>query len=131
MLREGGKLPSAPIAPPDIMIYNAFRNHRIAPRVAAQVGRALKARPNFRFYWLATTALCDSDKKLRADHNEKICRLNERIETHLCEAGRGVRLLDGFAWTDHRCDRYDDNIHHSRLAFDHVTAFLRRECRIV
>ena len=30
----------------------------------------------------------------------------------------------------HRCLGYDDTIHHSRLAFDHVTAFLRHECQM-
>ena len=124
-------------APPDIMIYSAFRNHRSAT-IAAQVNRAFRMMPRFHFYWLATTALCDGDKAARKSQNEQLCLLNERIEKHLCEAGRrdarqpraGVRLLDGFGWTVDRCDQYDDRIHHSRLAFDHVTAFLRLECSL-
>lgn len=128
---------SPAIAPPDVLIYNAFRNHRSAPILAAQVTRALNLRPSLRFYWRATTALCDSNVAKRADQNEKLCKLNERIERLLCAEGgggshngRGVRLLDGFGWTRLQCDGYDDNIHHSRLAFDHVTAFLRQECQI-
>ena len=126
------------IAPPDIMIYSAFRNHRSAT-VAAQVTHALKAKPSFRFYWLATTALCSSNRAARADQNEQLCNLNHRIERQLCApatAGHAgpeqapVRLLDGFGWTLGRCDQYDDNIHHSRLAFDHVTTFLRHECHL-
>ena len=128
------------IAPPDIMIYSAFRNHRRAT-IAAQVNHAFGMKPSFHFYWLATSALCDSDTATRKRQNEQLCLLNERIEKHLCEAGRldawpwqplraGVRLLDGFGWTMDRCEQYDDRIHHSRLAFDHVTAFLRLECRL-
>lgn len=120
-------------APPDIMIYSAFRNHRSAT-VAAQVRHALKAKPSFRFYWLATTALCSSNHAARTDQNEHLCNLNHRIERQLCAATAGhgvsqqVHMLDGFGWTLGRCDQYDDTIHHSRLAFDHVTTFLRHEC---
>ena len=127
-------VPEASVAPPDIVIYNAFRNHQSAPTLASQVSRALKARPTLHFYWLATSALCDDNQAVRAKHNEQVCQLNEAIEKRLCargtRAGRGVRLLDGFGWTVNRCDRYDDRIHHSRLAFDHVTALLRQECQI-
>jgi len=130
LLRESGGELSPGISPPDILIYNAFQQSQRAPALAAQVTRALKARPGFHFYWRATTAMCDSDKAVRADHNEGICKLNERIERYLCHGRRRVRLLDGFGWTIHRCDGYDDRMHHSRLAFDHVTAFLRQECRM-
>ena len=47
-------------------------------------------------------------------HNGDVERLNKRIEGHLC-AVEGVRRLDGFGWTNGRCDRYDDSQHHCEL----------------
>ena len=42
-----------------------------------------------------------------------------------------VRGLDGYAWTKSRCADYDDQIHHSRLAFDQIVRFLSHECHAI
>jgi len=61
--------------------------------------------------------------------NDEIQTLNDRVEAEICQVP-GVQKLDGFAWTHDHCAKYDDNIHHSELVFEHVTAFLRAECAI-
>lgn len=67
----------------------------------------------------------------RSRHNPNIHFLNQRTEHLLCKGVSGVKTLDGFGWTKDSCDGFDDTIHHSRLAFWHVTTFLRHECGIM
>jgi hypothetical protein len=139
--------------PPDIVIYNAGLPQgscpscnsgtdvieTAAPALGRMVSRVLEARPDLHFYWRGTTALCPNHplagnqetqgpaatKRL----NDEIQTLNDRVEAEICQVP-GVQKLDGFAWTHDHCAKYDDNIHHSELAFEHVTAFLRVECAI-
>ena len=130
--------------PPDIVVYNAGivdaqcsqsnHPHCNAGLHAAQNGggaalgamvrRVHDARPRMHFYWRATTATCGMWRK----HNNETKQMNTELEKHLC-ALSWVRTMDAFAWTiDRPCDDFDDAIHHSVLAFDHVVAFLRNEC---
>eukprot|EP01051_Picozoa_sp_SAG22_P003029 SAG22_NODE_142_length_17922_cov_10.990406_19_plen_106_part_00 len=103
----------------------AYGRERGAPALAAMVGRVLQKRPTTHFYWRSTTALCANIAHL----NPAIATLNRYIEAYLCSVP-GVRLLDGFAWTEGKCKGYDDNVHHSVLGFSHAKAFLQAECGI-
>ena len=85
----------------------------------------LSERPRMRFYWRSTTALC----REWARYNDKQADFNREIEAHICDIPR-LRFLDAFNWTLGRCSQYDDRIHHSRVAFQHVVTWLRAECAI-
>ena len=85
----------------------------------------MATRPELEFYWRSTTAFCGGRQRWNGDAD----KLNTKIEAKLC-AVRGVRKLDAYAWTLGHCADYDDDTHHSMLAFDHVVTWLRDACAI-
>lgn len=121
---------------PDVVVYNAgvtarmmalegksSENEEARARLRAMIEATLAERPSMRFYWRSTTATCRG----WVQFNEEQARLNRAIERSICGVER-LRSLDAFNWTLNRCPSYDDRIHHSRLAFQHVTTWLRAEC---
>ena len=127
---------------PDIVVFNAGMPSETCPPCGSDlsvvreqgpllrrsIATFLAAKPDARFYWRSTTATCGSWEQF----NEKNAALNRAIERHICGAHADPRLryLDGFNWTEGRCDEYDDQIHHSRAAFTQVVTWLRAECNI-
>lgn len=122
---------------PDVVVYNAGMPKDTCPPCRSDLGALREqgpllqklvstffaAKPGGHFYWRATTATCGAWEQF----NQETARLNEAAERYACH-DRRVRYMDGFNWTLGRCHAFDDRIHHSRLAFTHVTTFLRHEC---
>lgn len=107
-----------------------------APRLAAMVARLQRARPGLRFYYRATTPLCYSKGQREAEIGQINASNAEirQINVALSEALRGVipqrQILDAYAWADTAgCQAYDDRIHHSLLALDHLQRWLSVVCK--
>ena len=49
---------------------------------------------------------------------------SERVASSVPE----LHVLDEWSWVSGRCDQYDDNIHHPKLAVAHVRSLLDHAC---
>lgn len=82
-------------------------------------------------YWRTTTAVCKNRPHFGVDDvstlNPLIVESNEYIAAQLSGVPR-LRFLDGYGWTAGKCDRYDDDIHHSTMVYAHFNTLLRDYC---
>ena len=88
-------------------------------------------------YWRTTTQLCFGHRPPAPEAQPNVFLHNQIILDRLCngtQAARGSlalpRVIDGWNWTSGRCRDFDDSIHHSRLGFEHVKAFLQDVCHM-
>lgn len=124
-------------AGPDVVVYNAGLPGSVCPEcksgesvvdaqsreLRTRLEAVLAKRPKMHFYWRDSTALCQGWTK----ENPLVMMLNDKIARQIRDLPQ-VRYLNAFNWTEDRCSEYDDRIHHSVLAFAHVTTWLRQEC---
>lgn len=98
------------------------------PALAEMLTRASRRTPHL--YWRTSTRLCVEPTSPMREHNCFIELSNNLIMNGLCHrhAVPGLRVIDGWAWTDGRCADYEDAIHHQKLTLLHVHALLADVC---
>ena len=116
-------------------IFDSRRRHGWQDTQGIQAALLARALSNFTTgaaYWQTSTRLCNSSFGHSAQRiNSALQASNLLVLSHLCGqhgATVPVRVVDSFAWTWDRCEAYDDHIHHSQLAYDHVSSILHDYC---
>lgn len=92
-------------------------------------------------YFRTSTPVCHAAQNETEWHNSRFQKGNANILDALCQRGDAdaVRVIDAFDWkrriavhylnsTDHYCAFYDDEVHHSKLAFLEVYRWLGDLC---
>ena len=105
-----------------------------APLLKLMLQRVGAERPHTRIYWRGLTPNCPSDQWSLT--NELLAEASSGLLSTLCHqhGKRGpaqhLHIVDNWAWAYDKCSRYDDNFHHSLLAWDFVSSLMRDACGI-
>lgn len=115
--------------------------HREVPQLRQALEEAHAACPNMRSYWRTSTHLCNQDKHgmgegafVHWSHGPTLEQLQPDIEYSnkvIAEALSGIpnlKIFDSWGKSANRCDDYEDMIHHSKLAHEHVRDFFHDYC---
>ena len=109
-----------------------------APLLARMLQKVLASRDAPLLYWRTISRVCPPAGLVTSavlEQNKRFVASSSGLLSQLCHSPSssvaGLRVLDLSSWTQGACASYDDSVHHSVLAFQHVQTWMLDACNVM